>query len=395
VAKFRITPHTDLSAMARWRSAAGEALTFIVSKNADFAWFAEGVAIGVVHSLRAAATRLEVECTYEVREPQRIGLGQLGLFGTLFGAFLAFAADSIQDSAGREIRSLVLDSIWTEVQQGQGAFGDGKRLNVVFRNPDAKVPEIIRGPGGEFGPRSMFSRLLLRSDKAFGLHVLDHTSTFGKCMQQFLYQASLNAHQHGSRDVNDESIRGVYGIAFEKAVFENDEDIDRRQHLHPIIKAYLRKNWEDVGNVRQVTHSAGLSGFIRGRAAVAITIADFGRGIHATLPSDVPGDGWQRLHLAFETKVSRLPAGSDRERGLGLIEVVKHATAAKVLLFVRSGSYFGYRDFSDESPRNQQDDPDAIVALNLRRWEGEVPTIDEGTSLTLVWPGTSGQLKLL
>jgi hypothetical protein len=214
--------------MARWTSTAGEALTVIVSKNADFAWFAEGVAIGVLHSLKAVATGLEVKCTYPTPEIERIGIGQLGLFGTLFGAFLAFAADSIRDSNGREIRTLMRESIWAVVQQGQGAFGDGKRLSVVFRNPDSMVPEVLRSPGGDFGPRSMFGKLLLRCNKAFGIHTLDNTSTFGKCLQEFLYQISLNAYRHGCRDADDNMLRGIYGVVFEKATFDNDEDIERR-----------------------------------------------------------------------------------------------------------------------------------------------------------------------
>jgi hypothetical protein len=127
---------------------------------------------------------------------------------------------------------------------------------------------------------------------------------------------------------------------------------------------------------------------------VAITIADFGRGIHATLPPEVPGDDWQRLHLAFETRISRLPSGGDRERGLGLIEVVKQATAAKAFLFVRSGACFGYRDFSQGSIAPDNDRADRIAALDLQPWQGDVPSTNAGTSLTLVWPATTGQLSL-
>ena len=128
-----------------WIADTPDGLTFRVTKTSGFSLFAEGVAIARLHEISSANVPVRVLTTFEIAFSTEGNLEtlELGALYGLFGVALVDEALSVVDAAGRDVKMNLRGALWRIARSGRGRFGDGRKQNVVSRDPDSPIPEVL------------------------------------------------------------------------------------------------------------------------------------------------------------------------------------------------------------------------------------------------------------
>lgn len=353
----------DFTDIAGWSDHGEDAIEFVITPGSRFLLLAEGLAIGKLVDLRAGGARISVKLTFAVSSAESPwdSIRRADCLSGAFGLGLLLSAESVTDATQTPVKDALVAGFWNYVTSHRGIIGDGKRVTIIAREPNAPLAECLieKGPLDFPGPGT-FVTLLETIARSLGAGQEFEFSETETTVSTFLYEAARNSWEHG-RESDQGVVKGARGILVEKIAIMNDADLTARRDIPQFVQEYLQR----VRNVR-------------GRAkmfAVAFTVADYGRGIHQTLPAADGEDAWQRLLRAFERGESRKPRGNDLNWGQGLpniVDVCRRPLAA--FLFVRSAELVGFADFSLERERSCLLSPLTSVPANGR-----------GTSLSVLW----------
>lgn len=342
-----------------WNCEDSSQVIFVLSRTSDFALFAEGAALAKICEFRTRNIAIKVQASFLITETA--DERSFGILSSLFGVSLLHNATELSDYSGTDVREKLLTRLWEAIQRGNGEFGDGKKRCVVFRDPDYSLPQCFREDDRRRFPfLEAFDRLLrifgreLTGDKSFGNSIAERQ------VITFLYEAALNAHEHGRPNAPE----GIRGIIAEKFIFQSDSHLHLREQIPDLVKEYL-SNCYGAEEAR--------------RLVIAFTVADLGPGIHQTLPSIAGESAWNRLNRAFASGVSRKAAANDVRKGEGTVKILASAQNLNAFLFVHSADLLAYRNFSYLSNPSHAD--------HLAPWPAKYGH-SIGTSLTLIWPVT-------
>lgn len=359
---------TDFSDVLQWQVEEGERVEFVVGKESRFMTLAEGIAIGRLQDLRASQARIAVRLTF----PVNIGQGYSEIWTVIagipmlcspFGLALLLASEEVKDSNGTSIRDGLLAAFWQQTQLRNGLIGDGKRLSVIAREPSAPLPScLVERSENDFPTPSKFKKLLESMGSQLGGGQSLTFSIAEQGISTFLYEATRNSWEHGRENEAGEVLPGARGIIVEKLIIHNAADLASRRDVPSFVRRYLERVHEDRGEGQMF--------------ALAVTVADYGPGIHRTLPGRAGESDWNRLLRAFETGSSCKPSASDLSWGQGLPNIVDVCKPPlKGFLFVRSAELSGCADFSLPS----EADTSLLIPLT------NVAPSGCGTSLSILW----------
>jgi hypothetical protein len=377
MAEIHLGSAVDVAEVLAWPTRLEERITFHITRQSEFSLLSEGIAIGRIRELQLSGTLVSVRTTFRIPivnkgspvDPSLITLDDpdLGILGGIFGLALVSYAQEVLDSSGDSVQEPLINWLWGKIQEQYGEFGDGKKRQLIFRDPDYSIPQCLRDKNLKSFPYSpQFRRVMAHVGEKLGLgrHGFGDSDSEG-ALSNFLYEAALNSHEHGRADLNDRAIRGVRGIIFEKLAFDTRDSIDRPR-IPAILRPYL---------YRVIPR--------KGRVAV-VTVADIGPGIHHTLPDRNHESAWEKLDRAFKPGESRKPNGSSAEHGYGLPNLAKAAARLRALLFVQSGELRGLKDFTLLSEK-LEDRIQSRGPISLERL-CEIDRTRAGTSLSIIWP---------
>jgi hypothetical protein len=336
---------------------AGTAVTFKIRKAATFAPLAESFALMRLHDFVNSGTKIRVHCHFSVSPAD----AQVGILGTLFGLALMLQSAAGEDGVS-DTHAAMLDALWQRFRRSRGRFGTGQHAYLASRDPDCPIPPCLEpAPPAVFPLPTELERALnetVRSMTGSPIFVGSFAEgDLGIC----LYEAARNSFDHARVDANGRAIAGIRGVIVEKLIFHSFDQIDKRNDLNELLRAYVKRVWADMPE----------------KTLLGFTVCDLGPGIHHTLPSHPGENGWEKLVRAFRVGESRKPPGSDATRGQGLDKLLGAARRLKAFLLVRSSELVGYRDFSTEKVISEQ-------ALQIWPWSKGIPGC--GTSLSVLWP---------
>jgi hypothetical protein len=366
--RVRLGDAVSLTDVEGWGKGSATAITFELTKQSAFSMLAEGVAVAKLYELARKGVAVSVEVPFAklddllYRRPR--------VLEGLFGLALVALANSVRDAYGGEAKLALQSSLWSYMQSSLGKLGFNKRSSIVSRDPDYPIPFCLQSERNDDFPLPKQFGVVLRSvgqglggGSAFGRNLLeDHLLTF-------LWEAAKNAHEHARYDSNGQPLAGIRGIVAEKQVFLNSRELAGRKHVPELVRSYLQRLWKV---------------WAKDQVVVCFTVSDLGPGIHRTVPQVQGESEWQRLNRAFEIGVSRKPAGSGPNRGVGLDQILEAAVRLRALLFVRSAELVGFKDFSNLS--------EIPPKFTLDCWP-ETIKIDCGTSISLLWSPKIARIK--
>lgn len=336
---IRIQSFNTFEDIAKWKASKGDKVTFLVPKEARFVTLAEGIAIGRLHDLRTHDCEVTVKLTFPIQsglstdEVWKV-LVSIPFLNGPFGLDLLLSATEVVDNVGTSVRDYLLSGFWSEIIRREGLIGDGKRLCVISREPSVPLPACLMERGQlDFPSPSKFTRLLESVATLLGGGQGLAFSTAEQGLSTFLYETARNSWEHGRETIDGTVEKGARGIVVEKLMVQNAKDLASRRDVPEFLRNYLERVHEARGK--------------KAMFVIAVTVADYGRGIHKTLPSKADEDDWHRLLRAFQKGQSRKPKASDLNWGEGLPNIVDVCRPPlKGFLFVRSAELSGYADFS-------------------------------------------------
>lgn len=336
---------------------AGKTVTFKIRKAATFAPLAESFAIMRLHDFVNSGIKIQVQCHFAIAPAE----AHLGVLGTLFGLALMLQSASGEVAAsGAQVD--LLDALWQRFLKSRGRFGTGQHMYLASRDPDCPIPPCLEPaqPGG-FPLPTEFERALNDTVRSMtGSHIFVGSLAEGD-LGICLYEAARNSFDHARIDAKGRAITGMRGVIIEKLIFHSFEQIDKRNDLNELLRAYVKRVWNDIPQ----------------KTLLGLTVCDLGPGIHHTLPSQLGENDWDKLARAFRVGESRKPPGSDATRGQGLDKLFGAARRLNAFLLVRSSELIGYRDFSTSRVVSEQ---------LLHKWPWSKGIAGCGTSISVFWP---------
>jgi hypothetical protein len=344
-----------------WSSAGN--IDFRITRKSELALFSEGLAIARLHELARAGITISVELTFaipmDILGKSDVDLAGLGLLGSLFGLALVSYAKTVMDANGADIRSSLFAGLWRLVQSFGGVLSSGSKQYIVFRDPDYAIPQCLRETDRNSFPmfsryRTVVSRLGVSITNRSGLSASQSENQ----LLTFLYEATATCHEHAR--VHGRS--GIRGIIVEKLFYNKFEQFSQRVTVPALAHPYVQGVWEE---------NKGDLMFM------AITVADFGPGIHNTLPQRHSESPWERLNRALVAGESRKPKASSLSVGQGFTKILGAARDLKAFLLVRSAEFVGYRNFFHDG----LGDADVVPLRQVDTGQGSI-----GSSVTLLWP---------
>lgn len=344
----------SLSEMASWK---GAAVCFRVRKDSGLAPLGEGIALGELHALVRARSRISIETTFPVEPKQSPdSAASLPFFDSAFGLAITAASSAVHDSRGRDVRDTLRRYLWKRLKTTRGVLGIGSHMAVVAYDPHFPIPPCLQLHGHEFPLRDHVRATLLALAKAMGRRY-DFVSLSEEDVITFLYEASKNSYDHARTDANGEAITGVRGILLERLSFTNQEEIRTRRDLHALVRDYILRSFATSQTTAFQTY----------------TVSDVGPGIHNTLPSRPLESAFERLRRAFRAGESRRPSSGDVHRGRGLDLLLTAARSLRAFLLIRSGDLLAFADGSGDD-------------YEIKAWPESLTLGNAGTSLSLIWP---------
>jgi len=382
---IRLSGVISLDQIDSWTPSAEGSLAFVVHRDARFSMCCEAIAIAKVRLLKDLCRSISVAISYTFPKTDSTGFvdpARFELLGGLFGLALLMYSTSVVDSTGAELRESLVRALWASVLKRGGQFGDGKKQQVLFRDPDYTIPSCLRDTARNKFPYSGAFVTLLRNigrslfgqrNPGIGNSPDASPSNFGSSTREtealiFLYEASLNAHEHARGDTAHSPAEGIRGIIVEKYLFDSHASLNSRDGIPEPLRQFMYRSFRRSAPPLM---------------AISLTVCDLGPGIHNTVNSAELEDEWDRLKRAVPPGTSR-KAESDLERGQGFAKMFRSAQQLGAFVFIKSADVLAYSDFSygcemeSESP--------------LCRWP-ETSNVSLGSSLTLVWPLTKTSIE--
>lgn len=366
MSQIKINSNTTISDVSAWAKKSDTEVVFLLNKSSGFSLATEGVALSALRNL-ARESIISVTVTYSAETVERYE--EIGLFDSLFGIALIFACSKITTPTSQDARSALLERVWLRLRQQGGLIGHGKELSLVSREPDEPIPELLQVGGAKFPLRNEFSLVVSSIARKLGYGNSDaiYKGFMSKEEQEgltFLYEASLNAFEHGRHELDGSIVRGVRGMLFERMSFVRYDEIGARK-LTKWQESYIRRVWPDSKKSLKI---------------VSYSVVDHGPGIHNTLPPHAGEGPWQRLCRAFDRGVTRKVVVGDIEAGVGLHNISLAAERLRALLLVKSGGLLGVADYSQ---------PETAGGARLIPIDNEQVIGTRGTVITLMWPDIS------
>jgi hypothetical protein len=219
----RLREVVNFSDIVGWDAPGEDEIQFVVAACSRFILLAEGVAIGRLADLRARGARISVRLAFSVSSDESPwdSIRRSDCLCGAFGLGLLLSAENVIDASQTPVKDTLIAGFWNYVTSHQGIIGDGKRVTIIAREPNAPLAECLieKGPLDFPGP-SKFANLLetiAYSLGAGGAQPFQFSATeLG--VSSFLYEAARNSWEHG-REAEDDSIaRGARGILVEKIV---------------------------------------------------------------------------------------------------------------------------------------------------------------------------------
>lgn len=355
--EFRIPNWTSFDDVTIWECDQGDEVEFRVKRDSGFQLFAGGLAIGAVQRLRSKASKITVKAEFSF--PTQLLDVTIrdwpSFFLTLPGIAVLHSADYVTDSSGADLSAKAFDLTWRAfLLKSAGIIGDGKSQNLICREFDSPIPEAVRSSENNKIPsRKEFESVLSNLGRELGAGSRFFGSVTEAGVAGFLFEAFRNAIEHAQPD-NE----GIWGVSIEKMLLQANDGLQKRKQIPDILTEFIRR------------HPAK-----RDTLWICVSVADFGLGIHATLPRLENEGEWPRLLRAFERGVSRKPKSGSPNRGQGLPNILDDAKRLGACVFVNSTGLAGFYDAVDRKPT----------------WtEIKIPSGIRGTSISIFWPVTDG-----
>lgn len=238
------------------------------------------------------------------------------------------------------------------------SLGAGTGAALVFHEPLSPMPAHFGGTS-TFPNLDTFTGVLGRLDMSLGGA---GETLYNTALAQFLYETTLNSHEHGRADAGGRAHQLPFGLAVSKYIFASDASSrDQPFFRVPEIAGWLQRIWPELDR----------------RSVTVFTVSDPGPGIHATVPATMGATSWDRLCAAFHPGVSRKPP-THLGYGEGLATAWRGARDDRAFLGVISGAVAGFADFSLPGQRGEG---------QLARWNLPWLPAESGTTLILVVGG--------
>lgn len=366
--EIRLKKWIGLDEVLNWDYSETEEVKFIVIRESRFKLLAEGTFIAAIQALRRRTKKLSVHFTFEVTpllaKPTNTALPDF--LNTLGGLALIQCADLITDSKGADITLELIDALWEKyLLPKEGVIGDGKKQSLVSRFPGAPVPKCLRQKiQVKIPARLQFEQFLRKLGKRLGAVAANSNASFLDSVTEdelsgFLFEAFRNVIEHNTVGI----VPGVWGIVVEKVLITIREEISERGQIPELLRDYLKHAIEKKGSKRDT--------FV-----LAVTVADYGKGIQHTLPrkEGTEEDSWECLMRAFQRGVSRKPKSGSPDWGQGLPNILETIGHLKALLFLRSAEEAAIVDGKTGAPSWKRVTDKGTACKDVA-----------GTSLTIMW----------
>jgi len=355
---INISKNTSVENIKDWKL---ENSCFRISRSSSFALFAEEFAMGKLNSI--IKQKIWIEFTYD---PLKDDLEEF--VRSFFCLNLIWNAEQIiYDEI--DIKLKLVEHIWKIITENRGLVGSGKLHNIISRDPDYSIPNILRDSEATSFPHfDTFKRVF----KSSGVSILGEGIFYGSRTENdvvsYLYESTKNSFEHGRTDNDGYSLNGFRGVSIRKIIL-NLNQLNIRSDIPEFFKKYIS---ELVNNSKMSMESPGTGKLI------SASVVDTGIGIHKTLPKLVEDESEiEILVRSFKEGETRKPSSSAIEPGHGLSNIVNASQYLDAYLLVMSGKYIGGFDFSKK---------DTVISSSRFKETSR----DQGTSLTIIWPPKKG-----
>lgn len=350
-------------------------IDFLLKADSSFQIFAEAYAIPVLRELKESGALIKVTI------PDSNFINQL-ISGkvestdhpvfSIFGLQLIYTSSMIclQSNELEDVRQVLANTIWRFALDAQLIIGGGSRVQYIS-NHTHPVPMAFNGERKikRYADYQKFkadiSRKILdvwNDGDAISRNHLDMITGVA-------FHSAENAYDH-ARSYNGKKICGYYGITIEKLTFESKEKIKERAALPELLKDYLHGNFS--------TLNLGRDKVMR---VQVLSVMDIGHGIQNTLKLNDSQTAVEIINRSFDdlvTSKSNIP--EDEQPGFGLGDLVRLSRELSALIYLQSGEYELYYDFSDEPKKMSPEQKKNIDLIEIGKRGKKY-----GLNISLVW----------
>ena len=352
--QFRIQEWASSEDVARWDCQPGDEVEFQITRESGFRLLTTGIAISAVRRVRSKASAVIIRCEFPFPRGEIHTMSMKewpDFFLTLIGVALLEAADTVVDANSRDLSANAFDCMWRQILLKTGGIvGDGKSQNLISREFDSPIPELVRSSETNKLPsRREFESALGNIGEGLGAGKRFFGSLTEAAISGFLFEAFRNSIEHAIPEY-----QGIWGVSVEKLVLQSFDNLSQRNQIPAFLRSFIEPRFQR-----------------RNSLWLCATVADYGQGIQNTLLPSGDESEWSRLMRAFERGTSRKPRSGSPNRGQGLANILDAAARLQACIFVNSAGQAAF----NETKEGQS------VWSRI-----EIPTGLQGTAISVFWP---------